>query len=178
MGDGRGRTIEGIKAKAAARAIGAKRYFTGLPCKHGHVAERLLVNSLCVDCMEMRRKANMHWFRDHDKKRQQTPERRAEKAANERKNRKQPHRQAARGAERMARIASQKQRTPKWADLKAIREFYDTSHWITEVTGLEHHVDHIIPLNGKLVSGLHIAENLRVLPGPENLSKGSKFMPE
>jgi hypothetical protein len=77
----------------------------------------------------------------------------------------------------MARIASQKQRTPKWADLKAIKAFYDTSQWVTEVTGLEHHVDHIIPLNGRLVSGLHVAENLRVLPGPENLAKGSKYMP-
>ena len=176
MGDGRGRTVEGNKAAANARASGAKRYFTGLPCKYGHVAERLAVNSLCVDCMEMRRKANMHWFREHDKKRQQTPERHAEKAANERKNRKKPHRQAARAAERMARIAAQLERTPPWADLMTIRQIYDTSHWITKVTGLEHHVDHIIPMRGKLVSGLHIAENLRVLPGPENLTKGSKFM--
>jgi hypothetical protein len=132
---------------------------------------------LCVDCMEMRRKANMHWFRDHDKKRQQTPERRAEKAANERKNQKQPHRQAARAAERRARQAAILQRTPPWADLKEIRTFYDVSHWMTDVTGVEHHVDHILPLQGDLVSGLHVTENLRVISATVNLSKGSKYAP-
>lgn len=170
------RTIEGNFAAQLARERGETRYFTGLPCKFGHIAERQISNGTCVDCLEVRRKANMHWFRAADQKRRQTPERKEYHNANERKNRKKPHRQAARAAERMARIAAQKQRTPRWANLKAIKEFYDTSHWITEVTGVEHHVDHIMPLQGKLVSGLHIAENLRVLPGPENLAKGSKFM--
>lgn len=171
-----GRTLEGIFAAQLARERGEKRYFTGLPCKLGHIAERQISNGTCVECLEIRRKANMHWFRENDKKRQQTPERREYKAASERKNRQQPHRQASSAAARMARIAAQLERTPKWADLKEIKKFYDTSHWITKVTGIEHHVDHIIPLRGKLVSGLHVAENLRVLPGPENLAKGSKFM--
>jgi hypothetical protein len=74
-------------------------------------------------------------------------------------------------------FADRLQRTPPWADLQAIRKLYDEAHRITKATGLEHHVDHIIPMRGKLVSGLHVAENLRVLPGPENLSKGSKFIP-
>lgn len=176
MGDGRGRTVEGTKAAAEARANGAKTYFTGAPCKHGHIAERQISNGTCVDCLEVRRKDNMHWFRASDKKRQQTPERRAEKAANERKNRKTEHRRSARAAERMARIASQLQRTPKWADFRAIRKFYDDARWITRVTGVVHHVDHEIPLNGESVSGLHVAENLRVIPEFDNLSKGSKFM--
>jgi hypothetical protein len=119
----------------------------------------------------------MHWFRAADKKRQQTPERRAQKAAHERKNRKAEHRQAARAAERRARQAAQLQRTPPWADLKVIRKFYDEMHRLTRETGVQHHVDHVIPLCGKNVSGLHVAENLRVLQGPENLAKGSKFMP-
>jgi len=77
----------------------------------------------------------------------------------------------------MARIAAQLRRTPPWADLQAIKKLYDESHRITKMTGLDHHVDHIIPLRGEFVSGLHIAENLRVLSGPENLSKGSKYDP-
>jgi hypothetical protein len=172
-----GKTVEGNFAAQLARERGEKRYFTGLPCKAGHIAERQVANGTCVECLEVRRKANMHWFRASDKKRQQTPERRAQKAAHERRNRKAEHRQAARSAERRARQAALLQRTPKWADLKAIRKFYDEMHRLTRETGIQHHVDHTIPLQGDLVSGLHVTENLRVLPGPENLAKGSKFMP-
>jgi hypothetical protein len=172
---GQGRTIEGNLMAAAARARGEKRYFTGLPCKSGHVAERQISNGTCVECLEERRKANMHWFRDHDKKRQQTPERRADKAASERKNRKKESRKAANAALRMKRIASQLQRTPPWADLLLIREFYNEAARLTKETGEPWHVDHEIPLNGKLVSGLHLAENLRVIKGIENLKKGAQF---
>jgi hypothetical protein len=172
-----GRTVEGNKAAAAAKESGAKRYFTGLPCKRGgHISERLTVNGTCVDCMYEKAAANRHWFQKHDKKRQQTPERRAQKAANERKNRKTDHRRATRAAERMARIAATSQRTPPWADLQAIRKIYNEAARLTKETGEPWHVDHEIPLNGKLVSGLHLAENLRVIPGIENLKKGAKFI--
>jgi 5-methylcytosine-specific restriction endonuclease McrA len=60
------------------------------------------------------------------------------------------------------------QRIPPWSNLSAIKEFY-----LNCPTG--HHVDHIIPLRGKTVSGLHILENLQYLPAKENLSKGNKF---
>lgn len=61
-----------------------------------------------------------------------------------------------------------KLRTPKWADLKAIREFY-----INCPKGYQ--VDHIIPLRGKIVSGFHIIENLQYLTSEENLRKGNRF---
>jgi hypothetical protein len=61
-----------------------------------------------------------------------------------------------------------KQRTPTWADLKAIAAIYANCP-------AGYHVDHIIPLRGKNVHGLHIETNLQYLPGPENLRKGNKF---
>jgi hypothetical protein len=39
-----------IISRAEAKAKGLKRYFTGKPCKHGHVAERVVFNATCVDC--------------------------------------------------------------------------------------------------------------------------------
>ena len=57
-------------------------------------------------------------------------------------------------------------RTPEWADQEAIKFFY-------ECCPAGCHVDHIFPLRGKVVSGLHIAENLQWLPEVENLRKGN-----
>lgn len=66
------------------------------------------------------------------------------------------------------RRASKLQQTPKWADLKAIEEFYKNCPE-------GYHVDHIVPLQGKNVRGLHILENLQYLPAVENIRKSNKF---
>lgn len=70
-----------------------------------------------------------------------------------------------------AYLASRKKRvrlaTPKWANLNIIRKFY-----LECPKGF--HVDHIIPLNGKEVSGLHVISNLQYLPAIENLRKSNK----
>lgn len=68
------------------------------------------------------------------------------------------------------RKCAQIQRTPKWADLEAIQQFY-----LNCPKGLT--VDHIIPLQGKLVSGLHVRYNLQYLTGIDNISKNNKFDP-
>lgn len=73
------------------------------------------------------------------------------------------------------RRASRVQRTPAWADQDAIREIYARAHLETQRTGVMHHVDHILPLQGLLVSGLHVPANLQILTGSENSKKRNHF---
>ena len=72
-------------------------------------------------------------------------------------------------------------RTPKWLtneQKQQIKSFYKEANRLTKETGIPHHVDHILPLQGDLVSGFHIPENLRVITAYENTSKGNKLIEE
>ena len=76
------------------------------------------------------------------------------------------------------RQASLLNRTPKWLtkdDLWLIKEAYELAALRTKTFGFKWNVDHIIPLQGKLVSGLHVVENLQVIPESHNLSKHNKY---
>jgi hypothetical protein len=74
------------------------------------------------------------------------------------------------------RDARKKNACPSWADMKAIRKVYNDARAVTKATGIQQHVDHIIPLLGKTVCGLHVAWNLRIVPAQENMKKGNKVI--
>jgi hypothetical protein len=73
------------------------------------------------------------------------------------------------------RRAAKLKRTPPWSDLDAMRAIYAEAARLTAETGVPHHVDHEIPLQGRLVSGLHVPGNLQILTGVENSRKRNKF---
>jgi hypothetical protein len=122
-----------------------------------------------------RRRARPEHARAYDIARYQNPRRKATKRASENERRKRPDVKAARRAEWMAWCANRIKRTPPWANLDAIKLVYLVAEQRTRLTGIEHHVDHFYPLNGKTVSGLHTTLNLRVIPAVENLRKGARM---
>ena len=83
-----------------------------------------------------------------------------------------------RNADKSKRRASILKRTPPWITRehkKEIIDFYKSAITLSNTTGIKHHVDHIIPLCGKNVSGLHVPWNLQVIPAVENQKKSNKF---
>lgn len=65
--------------------------------------------------------------------------------------------------------------TPIWADRELIKELYALAQKLTEQTGIPHEVDHVIPLQGRNVSGLHVETNLQVITATENRRKSNKY---
>ena len=123
-----------------------------------------------------------------------TPEEKAEKAAYDKQRREDkgdalraydklrssfPSRKANHNEESRRRKMTVKQASPNWNDefnSFFIKEIYHLSSLRSEVTGIKWHVDHIVPLRGKTVSGLHVWNNLQLLPASENLKKNNKHV--
>ena len=85
---------------------------------------------------------------------------------------------AKRNAITAKRHASKLQRTLIWLTkehYKQIADFYKKAKELDALTGIKHHVDHIVPLQGENVSGLHVPWNLQILTAAENCSKNNSF---
>jgi hypothetical protein len=78
-------------------------------------------------------------------------------------------------AKAQRRRALQKQCLPPWADMDAIKMFFALARRVSRCTGIPHHVDHVVPLQGRHVCGLHVETNLQVLPKALNLAKGNRY---
>ena len=78
----------------------------------------------------------------------------------------------ARNQQRLEQI---KRATPPWADKSAITDLYVLAKVLSRETGMQLDVDHVVPLRGRLVCGLHVGTNLRLLPRRENQLKHNRF---
>ena len=116
--------------------------------------------------------------------------REANDARNREWTRKNPEKRAAHNAKHRAgnpekytayaakRRAAKLQRTPPWLTQEhhdQILSKYEERGRLTQETGIEHHVDHIVPLQGENISGLHVPWNLRVITATENLQKSNSY---
>jgi hypothetical protein len=171
-----------INTRKDALLLGESQYFTGKPCVKGHVAKRRTKTGECLKC---RSEFLVQW-------RLKNPQR--VKAHNDTQYLKHSEELVARAkinyqrfkeaykpkvlANVRKRQAAKLQRTPKWLtkdDVWMMQEAYHLANLRTKLFGFSWHVDHVIPLQGKLVSGLHTPYNLQVVPAKENLSKFNRY---
>jgi hypothetical protein len=164
-------------SRTEAKKQGLTRYFTGKPCAKGHVSERLTYNWMCAEC-------NLEHVKNRYRKNPQKIIQRAiqhnkdnpEKARLARKKWKEDNPNKVQ-QESARRRAKKLQRTPSWINdgqLFEIECIYKYCSALRHI-GLDYEVDHIIPMQGESVSGLHVPWNLQVLTAFENGSKGNRL---
>jgi 5-methylcytosine-specific restriction endonuclease McrA len=187
------------KTRTEAKATGAKYYFTGEPCKHGHIALRKTKGS-CLDCLkaewEKGNTTRAEYFKQYNESdagkeaKQRYYEANKEaviaranaRPLEERRRHKGKHKEN--NPEYYKSLTSVRKRrhknaTPKWVtpDQKLkIRQLYLEAMRLTKLTGERYVVDHIVPLISPEVCGLHVPWNLRVITQEENLRKSNKLL--
>ena len=200
--------------------LGLRFYFTGKPCKYGHVSERYVTSYFCKECMEQRYEDNKEEIKSYvrarywedpqkaleDKKKYynknketlnakgreyyyNNKERHSARAKEYRQENKEVIKQKKRqyASENLPLInhwsaqrrAAKRQAVPAWLtdnDKENIKAVYAMALRLSSCLGVKHHVDHIVPLRGESVCGLHVPWNLAAIPGAINLSKKNKLL--
>ena len=75
-------------------------------------------------------------------------------------------------------VLMREKRTPRWLqedDFWLMEQAYELAGLRTKMFGFPWHVDHVLPLRGKLVSGFHVPHNLQVIPARDNRRKSNRF---
>ena len=187
------------KSRAEAKATGAKYYFTGEPCTHGHIAPRK-TKGACVECLkiewEKSNSARAEYFRQYNKREDvkdrkndwytanrekviQAAATRPKAVLREYRNAWKRNNLLQIRADTKARRRKHRQATPRWLSRKQkseIRQLYQIAITMTKTTGEQYVVDHIVPLRSEFVCGLHVPWNLRVITREENLRKSNQLV--
>ena len=191
--------MEYPKTRAEAKSTGAKYYFTGDPCKHGHIALRK-TKGACVECLKVEwekgNKTRTEYFRDYNQSeagqtaKQEYYKRNREIVIARAQARPLGEKQAYRKswklnnqdqvlADNKLRRRKHREATPPWITRKQkseIRQLYQIAITMSRTTGERYVVDHIVPLRSEVVCGLHVPWNLRVITQEENLKKSNKVL--
>lgn len=157
-----------------ALAIGSSKYYTGKPCRAGHLSERWSSDGTCCVCKAERVSA---FFKSPAGK-EVTSRYDASPKGKEKRRKYDAKRLPKKLASNMERHVRKIRGTPTWLTLEQkelINSLYLEAKRLTEETGTPHHVDHQVPLRGKTVCGLHVPWNLQVIPALDNLRKTNAF---
>jgi len=185
--------------RVEAKKTGSKYYFTGQPCKHGHIALRKTKGS-CLDCLKVEwakgNETRAEYFKQYN---QSEASQKAKREYYERNKKQVIARAAARPVEQRrlhrekyktqnpelykalnsVRKRRHKNATPKWITPEqklAMRNLYLKAQELSKIARQRYVVDHIIPLISESVCGLHVPWNLRVITQEENLKKSNKLV--
>jgi hypothetical protein len=181
--------------RVAAKKARKTRYFTGIPCVRGHLTERITANGNCSECDRQKKRefkrrhrnkvnaANRDYrSRNGDSVRAREAKARANNPdiynAPARRYRGSQKGRVGHAKYEANRRALMLTRSVKWADQAAIAAVYAAAAKLSVQTGCRYDVDHVIPLQGKLVCGLHVEFNLRPFLKKSNIKKSNKFCPE
>jgi hypothetical protein len=182
-------SIYPIISRKEAIQQGLKYYFTGKPCKHGHITKRILHNGTCsrcaiIRCVEWNKQKEIttqymkHWHENHIEQVNQTTRRyyhdnKEQKLESNNQYRKDnTHKvNACVGKRRATRVLA----TPSWYEQDKIEFLFLKAREWSEILGCKIQVDHIIPLTNKKVCGLHCFDNLQLLERSINIKKSNKF---
>jgi hypothetical protein len=166
-----------VLSSEIAKAQNLPRYFTGIGCKHGHVTERYTASKTCCECANLA--ANLSKAKNRAKYTassfawgKKNPEKTAKYQRTQ--NAKRP---GTRNLWTMNYRSAKVDRMPNWLNdghLFEMESIYTYCSALRKI-GLDYHVDHVVPLRGKSVSGFHAPWNMQVIPGKENMSKGNTF---
>jgi 5-methylcytosine-specific restriction endonuclease McrA len=175
------------KTGKEARLLGLPRYFTGVVCKRGHIAERYAKGGHCVDCdnarikpLDQRKKAIDSYYENNKQKCMDATAKWKKKVGKGYQYTKASrlNNPGAANFYTQKRHAAKLCRTPIWLtqnQLLQIKSIYSEAAELTKLLGEWYEVDHIVPLQGKTVSGLHVPWNLQILTAKENGIKGNRL---
>ena len=159
-----------ISKRKEAKQQNKTTYYTGLPCIRKHIDFRYTVNGKCAACA--REDAMKEYYANNGKEKQKSQKHKETKAKWRKKNKGTVNSWTAK------RYLAKLQRTPKWLteeQFKEIQEFYIMAQELEAVFPWKQCVDHIIPLQGRTVSGLHVPSNLQILSAKANMEKGNRY---
>ena len=151
-----------ITSRKEAKSLGTKRYYTGKPCPRGHIVERFTCNGNCTLC-------NIRNTTQYNKNNPaKTKKNNIKNSAKYRKV--NPEKVAMRNNDYLWRRT---EATPLWYETDLINQLYIKRTELSELWCIVLHVDHIVPLQGKNVCGLHCWDNLQLLEASLNISKSN-----
>ena len=152
-----------------------KTYQSTTPCKQGHLGLRYKNNGGCVICANLRVKKWAEANREAVARNSKTYADKNRTEVNGRIKDWKARNQAKVRFQTACRRAKKKSAQPKWVSASDLLKSYKQAKRLSDIIGIEYHVDHIVPLQSDTVCGLHVPWNLQIIPAWQNLQKQNKY---